>query len=66
MAEVGEMLPDGGQLQDELEAGGLDSGPGGRRVPQRTCIVTRVVQPPERSERLDAATRPDTRAATRS
>ena len=66
MAEVGEMLPDGGQLQDELEAGGLDSGPGGRRVPQRTCIVTRVVQPPEAMIRFvrgpDGAVVPDLRA----
>ena len=64
MAEVGETLPDEGP-QDALEAGGLDSGPG-RRAPQRTCIVTRVVQPPEAMIRFvrgpDGAVVPDLRA----
>ena len=64
MAEVDTTPPDEGQ-DPGLDPGGLDSGPG-RRVPQRTCIVTRVVQPPEAMIRFvrgpDGSVVPDLRA----
>ncbi|SFL14143.1 RNA-binding protein [Methylobacterium pseudosasicola] len=64
MVEVDTTPPEDGQ-DAGLDPGGLDSGPG-RRVPQRTCIVTRVVQPPEAMIRFvrgpDGAVVPDLRA----
>ena len=54
MDEAGEILP----------AESLDAGPG-RRVPERTCIVTRIAQPPDRMIRFvrgpDDAVVPDLR-----
>ena len=72
MAEVDTTPPDEGQEAGQdagqdagLEAGGLDSGPG-RRVPERTCIVTRVVRKPDAMIRFvrgpDGAVVPDLRA----
>lgn len=55
MDEAGEILPEAG----------LDAGPG-RRAPERTCIVTRVAQAPDRMIRFvqgpDGAVVPDLRA----
>ncbi|MDP4001864.1 RNA-binding protein [Methylobacterium sp. NEAU K] len=60
MAEVEATLP-----EDGLDAGGLDAGPG-RRVPERTCIATRVVQSPDTMIRFvrgpDGVVVPDLRA----
>jgi predicted RNA-binding protein YlxR (DUF448 family) len=60
MAEVEATPP-----EDGLDPGGLDSGPGGR-APERTCIVTRAAQAPDRMIRFvrgpDGAVVPDLRA----
>ncbi|MCJ2138040.1 RNA-binding protein [Methylobacterium sp. J-026] len=60
MVAVETILP-----EDGPEAGGLDAGPG-RRAPTRTCIVSRVAQPPEAMIRFvrgpDGTVVPDLRA----
>ncbi|GJE37497.1 RNA-binding protein [Methylobacterium persicinum] len=65
MTEVAESSPEPGIGDDALDAGPDHAGPG-RRARTRTCIVTRVAQPPEAMIRFvrgpDGAVVPDLRA----